>query len=332
VIVLISSPFSFFCRFFFPFLLQKQQTTGAFSKPFPKAGAEPAAPSPFTPNATGRVLDDTNTAKLDSVRSVSDMFAARVKQTPDTVAFWEKPTGTGSNFEKTTWQDFHAKASAVAGFLAHKAGLKSGETVAISGPTKGPWLLSDMGAQLAGQISVGIYPGQSKESLQYLIEHSETRVMSVFAQTDLENICELKAGGGIPLLSACILWDESQASGLTVPKGLEFISFAEVLESEPLSEEERISRNRTDDETAVLIYTSGTTGPPKAAMLAQRQVLASCESSMLPGAHTTDYDFILSFLPLAHGNQEKQSPFYFGCFCCIADLLRFPPSYHFCSR
>ena len=89
-----------------------QGATGVFNSGFPVAGSALAQPSKWTPNATGRDL--FRHGKLsESCSSVGEMFMKRVAQTPDTVAFWERPQ-PAQPFAATSWKAMARKSLSTA--------------------------------------------------------------------------------------------------------------------------------------------------------------------------------------------------------------------------
>ena len=96
-------------------------------------------------------------------------------------------------WQSLSWNDFYTGARRVAGGLV-RLGLERGERVAILGPTHSPWGRYDMGAQLAGMVSLGIYPKQAPDQIRYILEHSESRVIVVDEESELDAVFQAAAG------------------------------------------------------------------------------------------------------------------------------------------
>src|SRR5438046_3049029 len=90
-------------------------------------------------------------------RTVGEMLRLRAERGAARPAVYEKRDGA---WVGATWAEFHRRASAVARGLV-ELGLAPGERVAILGPTSAAWGAFDMGAQLGGLVSFGIYPQQT---------------------------------------------------------------------------------------------------------------------------------------------------------------------------
>ena len=235
--------------------------------------------------------------------SIGDMFRRRAQRSADLPALWSKEAG---RWVKTTWRQFYDEArQALAGLL--NLGLTRDDKVAILGETQKPWAVLDMGAQLGGFVSYGIYPKQSVDQVRYLLEHADTKVVFVDSERELDTVLSA-AKDTLPDL-AIVPWTTAlylrfaardprirppSSFGLDRPApGDTSVSPApDALVNDLLA---KVSR----EDTALLVYTSGTTGHPKGAMISHGNVLS------LLGAQReflTLYqdDLSLSFLPMAH--------------------------------
>ncbi|MFO0685489.1 MAG: long-chain fatty acid--CoA ligase [Sandaracinus sp.] len=237
------------------------------------------------------------TCTADHARTLGEMFFFRRARSASLPALYERPADT---WIPITWDDLYLRAARIGkGLLA--LGLSRGDRVAILGPTQPPWAAQDLGSQLAGLVSFGIYPKQSAEQARYLLAHSEAKVVFVDEPKELETI--LAAAQGISTLQAIVPWTRAlyeQYRGRD-PRLVPYERF----EQEPLSDDEvRAIQERVDpNETAILIYTSGTTGPPKGAMITHGNILSLLSAS----SRTTVYlqsDLSLNFLPMAHSAER----------------------------
>ena len=238
----------------------------------------------------------------DRARTLGEMFWLRCASSSGNAALHHKPLHHGPQgaWETITWHQFHDAASRVArGLLS--LGLERGDRVAILGPTQPGWAIDDLGAQLAGLVSFGIYPKQSVEQVRYLLEHSEAKVIFVDEDDELETV--LGAAKGLRTLQAIVPWTESsyrKAQG----RDARLVSPARFAEA-PLGEAEReeITRSISPDDTAILVYTSGTTGPPKGAMITHRNIL-SLLAGEVNSTPLSQRDLSLNFLPMAHAAER----------------------------
>jgi len=236
-------------------------------------------------------------------RTLGEVLRRRARATPDAAASFDKRDGEWRRF---SWRDFHDDAARVARGLA-ELGLEAGERISILGPTRYPWTVYDLGGQLAGLVTVGIYPSQSAEQLRYLLEHSDTRVVFVDGEDELTTLLEAAAGNDG--LVAVVPWEEELAERFAErdPRIVPPSRFG----GEPMAEAEIDRRlDAVDpDELAILIYTSGTTGPPKGAMITHANLLSLFDAVQDEIFRFYQDDLLLSFLPLAHAT-ERNLAFY----------------------
>lgn len=236
-------------------------------------------------------------------KTVGDLLTHRACLTPKAPAMFFKKTPATPKWEEITWADFDYKARQVAHGL-QQAGLKPGDTVAIIGPTQPAWCIYDMGAFLAGMVTVGVYPKQSADQMQYVLAHSDAKIVFVEGANELATLFE--AATDLPDLKAIVPWNEMSYRANREREGrvLSPTDFCgAVLEPDQVA---AIQAAVDPDSTAMLVYTSGTTGPPKGAMISHANILA-----MMPAIDDslTFYtnDLYFSFLPMAHVTERVLS-------------------------
>ncbi len=233
----------------------------------------------------------------DNARTVGEMFFLRRARSASSVALYHRP---GETWIPITWDEFYRAATKVAhGLLA--IGVGRGERVAILGATQPPWAIEDMGAQLAGVVSFGIYPKQSVEQVRYLLEHSEARVVFVDESSEIETV--LAASKGLTSLTAIVPWT-TELYARYAARDSRVVSIAR-FEEEGLTDADvtRIAESKDPNETAILVYTSGTTGPPKGAMISHRNILSLLSASQAQSPFLAS-DLSLNFLPMAHAAER----------------------------
>ena len=243
------------------------------------------------------------TTRLDEADTIPRLFWKRVAQWSERTALREKVYGL---WQEITWREYGLKARQVAlGLIA--LGLEPGDRVAIISENNPEWLYSDMGILAAGGVTVGIYPTDSPNQVEYVLNHSGARFYLAEDEEQLDKILEIRAH--IPQLQKIIIMDMEGLRHFSDPLA---ISFAELLEQgKQLDQQDpgffprRLQEPQPED-LAILIYTSGTTGPPKGAMLSHRNIIRTIamQQAVNPGFEN---DEVLSFLPLSHIAQRMVS-------------------------
>lgn len=184
---------------------------------------------------------------------------------------------TDDPWQKLTFAEFADLARRIAGSLVDgevfPQAVVKGESIAIAGPTRSEWFQISMGAQYSGGVTVGVYPRQSRESLSYLLAHSEARVFFLDDPSDLQHTAAAKIAGDLPQLHSIVTWTDelaSDAKSVAASKaaGLRLLPLSALTGHGPISPIDLASRRpQSIDDTAVLVYTSGTTGHPKVCVL-----------------------------------------------------------------
>jgi long-chain acyl-CoA synthetase len=235
-------------------------------------------------------------------RTVGELVRLRAARSRNKAAVYEKKDG---RWQPLSWGKFYDGARSVAAGLVAR-GVGRGDRIAILGPTRANWGRCDLGAQLAGVVSLGIYPKQAPDQIRYILEHSEAKVIFVDGADELDSV--LAGCGDLASLKAIVPWEESlfEAAKGRDPRIASPSAFA----GEPLDEAaiEAAQQAINPDDTAILVYTSGTTGPPKGAMITHANILSLLANNQKLMEFYED-DISFNFLPMAHV-AERVAGFY----------------------
>jgi len=196
------------------------------------------------------------------------------------------------------WREYGEKVREVAaGLIA--LGLGPDEKVSILGNNKPEWLFSHLGIMASGGVTCGIYPTSSSDEVKYLVNHSESRIVFVQGEEEVDKILEILQEIEVTKI---IVWDDEGLWGFSHPRFIFFEEFLEkgkaFKEKNPNIVDQRVADIKPED-TAMIIYTSGTTGRPKGAMISHSNILHLAES-LLEAFQLDETDEVLSYLPLAH--------------------------------
>jgi long-chain acyl-CoA synthetase len=209
-----------------------------------------------------------------------EAFLFGVKSHPDKVYLRQPVNGV---YQEFTWSEVSQKALNMAHQL-HKMGVTRGEKVAIWSKNCAEWIISDLAIMMAGAVSVPLYPGQSKDTVHYVLEHSEAKVMFVGKHDSDKDVINSIPDGfpiiGFSYYSGKTDFDWNQLAGTEAPSGFK-MEIADL------------------DSLMTIVYTSGTTGKPKGAMHNFRSFAFSSKNGV-DQIKTGPTDRALSFLPLAH--------------------------------
>jgi long-chain acyl-CoA synthetase len=193
-----------------------------------------------------------------------------------------------------SWKGYAEQVRAAAKALI-ALDFQSGEKLCILGFNRPEWAILDLAAMMAGGAPAGIYTTCSPSEVQYIVHHTDSRVVLVENQTQWAKLDAEKArlpalrhivlmrGAATPEDGKAMSWEDFLARGAAVPDSALDARIASL----------------QDGDLATLIYTSGTTGPPKGVMLSHENLrwTADCARGMLP---IQPDDCTLSYLPLSH--------------------------------
>jgi len=211
------------------------------------------------------------------------------------IAISYKKRGT---FLSLTYEEFYERVLLLARGLG-KAGMKSGDRVAIFSENRLGWAISDFGIQSAGGITVPIYATNTGEQAAYIINHCGAKIVFVSTRGQYEKLLSIR--DEIPGVELVISYERFMGDR-SFPVYTQY-QLSEV--STPLSEEDQYQIEQqiaeiTQDDLITVIYTSGTTGVPKGVLLTQRNIMINAEYGLKQlGIPQTDQT-VLSFLPLSH--------------------------------
>ena len=142
---------------------------------------------------------------------------------------------------------------------------RKSDKVAIHSENRPEWLISDIGIQAIGAISVGLYPTNPPAEVKYLLGHSESQILFAEDQEQVDKALEVLQD--LPDLKKIIYFEDKGLFRYESEKLMKWEDFLEIGKTEFEKDKEfvnsRIDEIKSED-IALMIYTSGTTGPPKA--------------------------------------------------------------------
>ncbi|MDX6183980.1 long-chain fatty acid--CoA ligase [Flavobacterium sp. Fl-77] len=195
-------------------------------------------------------------------------------------------------WEKTSSQEYIAKANAVSRALLRMGVQKDDKIALITSNNRTEWNIMDIGILQTGAQNVPIYPTISEEDYEYILNHSGSMYCFVSDEEVLRKVNLIKAN--VPTLKEVYSFNKIE----DCKHWSELLTLGEDASNQ--SEVEARKNSITADDLATIIYTSGTTGRPKGVMLSHRNIV----SNVLDSAPRIPFDAgkstALSFLPICH--------------------------------
>lgn len=207
-------------------------------------------------------------------------FLKAVEEQPNRVYLRQPIQG---HYHEYSWAEVHRLSRNMA-YQLTQLGVKKGDRVALWSKNCAQWIMADLAIMMAGAVSVPLYPGQSKSSAQFVLDHSESKVLFLGLHDDPEEVAS-----GIPSNVITIAFPYYKQPATNQWADLSAIQApSEFLVDDPAL-----------DDLMTLVYTSGTTGQPKGAMHTHGG-FAFAANNLVEQVGVTNQDRTLSFLPLAH--------------------------------
>jgi len=181
-----------------------------------------------------------------------------------------------------TWGQVVDQARRMAAHLRAR-GISDGDHVAVLSKNCAHFVIAEIAIWMAGGATVAIFPTEGPDTIRFVLEHSDTRLLFVGKLDDWP-----RQAPGVPDGMPCIALPLAPATGLE--------SWDDVVaRTEPLPGRTA----RAPEELAMLIYTSGSTGTPKGVMHNFAGVSEVAELNVRNYGFSAQ-DRLISYLPLAH--------------------------------
>lgn len=165
-------------------------------------------------------------------------------------------------------------------------GAEPGDRIALISKNCAEWFICDLALMLGDYISVPIFPTAGSETIDYCLEHSESKILIVGKLDDNKATTQVLANR--PNLLSIALPYPSAAQCQYEYRTL-------LKQHQPSTERP----NHFDEKVMSLVYTSGTSGLPKGAMLTYGAFTWSAQQ-LINHIGIEEGDRLFSYLPLAH--------------------------------
>jgi long-chain acyl-CoA synthetase len=223
-------------------------------------------------------------------RTIADLLPLATEQYGERPALRHK---VGDEWVDVSYTELGGAAREVALGLID-LGLEPGDKVSILANTRPEWTEACFGILTAGGVLVTIYQTNSAEECQYVLAHSDSRML--FAE-DAEQLAKIRAvEADCPALERIVVFDPTDAE---LGDALTLDQLRERGRGRDAAEWQARYSAVMPDDLCVYIYMSGTTGPPKGCLLTHRNYRTITEASVAESV-LEEGDSCYLFLPLAH--------------------------------
>jgi long-chain acyl-CoA synthetase len=221
---------------------------------------------------------------------------AKLKRNGTDPAIKDKPgdyVKEAGQWVSTTYANYYSETLQAAQALVH-LGIPVDGKISILAFNRPEWIIADLAAMMIGGVPAGIYQTCSSEEVQYIINHSESKV--VFVENKLQWEKVKKEEKNLPLLETIVVMRGTTIKDDRTITWEEFLALGDNVTPEQVFE--RLN-NIEPSTPATFIYTSGTTGPPKAVMLSHDNITFTADLAVQI-VTLNEGDCSVSYLPLSH--------------------------------
>ena len=211
------------------------------------------------------------------------------------IAMREKALGI---WQPYTWADYLERVKSCALGLAALQ-MQRGEKLAVIGDNRPPlyWML--LAAEALGGIPVPLYQDAIDREIQYVLDHSEARIVVAQDQEQVDKVLHVK--DALPKLETIIYVDAKGMRHYRQPFLLPLSRVHELGQEferqQPAFFAAELTKGSAAD-IAIIAYTSGTTGAPKGVMLSHQNLLSNAQH-FLQVETIRETDEVMAYLPLA---------------------------------
>ena len=196
---------------------------------------------------------------------------------------WLTQPRTGQSVAEYTFKQAFDRARRMAAHLK-SYGFEPGTKIALISKNCAHFFITELAIWMAGHTTVALYPTLTSEDVEYILDHSDSKLVFV---GKLDTWEEMK--GGVPA-------DMPKIALPLAPKNTGLDTFDDIIaKTEPLEGDTQ----RAGDDLALFVYTSGSTGRPKGVMHDFEGITRVAEG-FIETYSITQEDRFLSYLPLAH--------------------------------
>lgn len=211
------------------------------------------------------------------------------RSTPDAI-YLTQPLSDGTVIDYS-WREVGDQARRMAAYL-QSLDFPAKSCIGIYGKNTAHWIIADLAIWMAGHVSVPLYSTANADTVKYVIEHADLRLIFV-GRLDGD-------AAGWRAVRSAVPADLPLIALPMAPCGDEVQSWDRLIASNAALE--AVCEPNAGD-LATIIYTSGSTGNPKGVMHsfgAMRDAPALSGCLYNGGQGTCSTDRLLSYLPLAH--------------------------------
>ncbi len=206
---------------------------------------------------------------------------------------------------------------AMIGAALIKAGVQTGDRVALLADNQPRWLMADLAITGIGAADVPRGLDTATSEFQFILEHSEATAAFIQNKRLFNRLAD---AGALKSLRFVVMLDDSEPNAPEDSPDLQIFPWASFKETGNPDDYHAAAAKVTPEHLATIVYTSGTTGSPKGVMLTHGNLMTQPLGVDL-GLTLQKGEILLSVLPAWHAYERAVEYFgiYYGVTICYSD-------------
>ena len=240
--------------------------------------------------------------QMDYIQTMPAIFADALLGGTDRKLLNAKKDGAWTSY---TYQDVYNTLEK-AGFGLLSLGMKKGDKIALLSENRPEWNITDWTCSHFGFVSVPVYMTSIPKQVEYIVNHSESKVVIASSKAQAEKVIQIKSQ--LKNLKYMIMLDKTDLKEDWIITWDELLAKGEAEKASSKTSLQDIIAKIKPEDLFSIIYTSGTSGDPKGVMISQFNMAANVQQSQ-GGIGFKPNKRWLSFLPLSHSFERVTSLF-----------------------
>ena len=241
---------------------------------------------------------------MNYIKTMPDLYSDALAKRPDVKLYNYK---VGDEWKSYTYQEIYDILPDL-GFGLKSLGIEAQDKVGILSENRPEWCMFDWTCAHFNYVSVPVYQTSIPKQIEYILNHSECKVVVVSNEEQLKKLITLKSK--LKFIKYAILLEEVKHEETWVIS-LEDLKKAgkKARKASKVSMQEIAAKIKPENLWSI-IYTSGSTGDPKGVLLTHFNVAANVQQTQEHEKFKSNKRW-LSFLPLSHTFERVTSLFSF---------------------
>ncbi len=233
-----------------------------------------------------------------------DLYSDALAQGPDRKLYNYK---VGDEWKSHTYQEIYDMLPDL-GFGLRSLGIEAQDKVGILSENRPEWCMFDWTCAHFNYVSVPVYQTSIPKQIEYILNHSECKVVVVSNEEQLKKLITLKSK--LKFMKYAILLEEVKHEETWVISLEDLKKAGKKVRKTAKESMREIAAKIKPENLWSIIYTSGSTGDPKGVLLTHFNVAANVQQTQDHEKFKSNKRW-LSFLPLSHTFERVTSLFSF---------------------